>query len=222
MSTDEEGPRLWFSGRRRDVRSVVIVLPGGRERGMRRVRRWNLVVLRMRPFVRAIHRTAPKSAIVLVGFRHRGWNKADPVEDVALAARVIEDQFGALPVVLVGHSMGGRTAIRSGGLDCVVGVIGLAPWIPDGEPHEQLTNRRVLMLHGANDRTTSPKGTARFAVRAASVARDVVSLRIARTGHTMLRRAPTWHRLTAEAVAAMLTESPIAEIGSGEPGVSRP
>ena len=221
MSTDEEGPQLWFSGRSRDVRSVVIVLPGGRERGMGRVRRWNLVVVRMRPFVRAIQRTAPNSAIVLVGYRHRGWNRADPVEDVAVAARVIEDRFGALPVVLVGHSMGGRTALRSAGLARVKGVIGLAPWIPDGEPHEQLADRRVLMLHGANDHTTSPDGTARFAVRGASVAREVVSLRLARTGHSMVRRAATWHRLTAEAVAAILTESSIAVIGKDEPGVSR-
>ena len=77
------------------------------------------------------------------------------------------------------------------------------------------------MLHGANDRTTSPKGTARFAVRAASVAREVVSLRLVRTGHTMLRRAAAWHRLTAEAVAAMLSESSIAEIGIDEPGIFR-
>ena len=219
MSTDEEGPQLWFSGRSRDVRSVVIVLPGGRERGMGRVRRWNLVVLRMRPFVRAIGRVAPNSAIVLVGYRHRGWNRADPVEDVAVAARVIEDRFGKLPIVLVGHSMGGRKALRSAGLARVIGVIGLAPWIPDGEPHEQLADRRVLMLHGANDRTTSPKGTARFAVRVAAVAREVVSLRLTGTGHTMVRRAPTWHRLTAEAIAAILTESSIAEIGRDQPGI---
>lgn len=212
---------MWISGPRRDVGSVVIVLPGGRERGMGRVRRRNLVVLRMRPFVRAIRRTAPKSAIVLLGYRHRGWNHADPVEDVAVAARMIEARFGALPVVLVGHSMGGRTALRSAGLARVEGVIGLAPWIPEREPHEQLADLRVVMLHGANDHTTSPDGTARFAVRAASVAREVVSLRLARTGHTMVRRAATWHRLTAEAVAAILTESSIAEIGNDEPGISR-
>ncbi|MEO6468940.1 MAG: hypothetical protein ABIP21_07550, partial [Acidimicrobiia bacterium] len=92
---------------------------------------------------------------------------------------------------------------------------------PDGEPHEQLADLRVVVLHGANDHTTSPEQTARFAVRAATVAREIVSLQLAGTGHTMLRRAATWHRLVAEAVAAILTESSIAEIGSSEPGISR-
>lgn len=220
MSTDRGGPELSFSVPEGAVRSVVIVLPGGRERGMVRVRRWNLVVLRMRPFARAIRRTVPDSAIVLVRYRHRGWNRADPVDDVSETRRVVAERFGEMPIVLVGHSMGGRTALRSAGLAGVEGVVGLAPWIPDGEPHEQLADRRVMLLHGANDRTTSPEGTARFATRVASVAREIASLRLAHTGHTMVRRATTWHRLTADAVAAILAGTSLADIGSTEPGIS--
>ena len=220
MTTNRGGPELSFSVPDGAVRSVVIVLPGGRERGKARVRRRNLVVLRMTPFVHAIRRTVPESAIVVVRYRHRGWNRADPVDDATETRRAIAERFGEMSIVLVGHSMGGRTALRSAGLSGVEGVVGLAPWIPDGEPHEQLAHRRVVLLHGANDRTTSPDGTARFATRVASVASEVVSLRLAHTGHTMLRRSSTWHRLTAEAVAAILASSSLADIGSGEPGVS--
>ena len=220
MTMDRDIPELAIDSPAGLVDSVVIVLPGGRERGVRRVRRWNLAVLRMQPFVRTIRRHAPHSAIVLVRYRHRGWNRADPVDDVAYACSVIEDRFAGVPIVLVGHSMGGRTALRSAGLEHVEGLVGLAPWIPDGEPYEQLAACRVVLLHGANDHTTSPDATARCAMQSASVAREVVSLRLARTGHTMLRRARTWHRLIGEFVAAILAGSSITDIGAGEPGIS--
>ena len=45
-----------------------------------------------------------------VRYRYRGWNgvDADPVADVRQALDELADLVGEVPVVLVGHSMGGR------------------------------------------------------------------------------------------------------------------
>ncbi len=215
----EVGPGLSVHAPDGPVQAVVIVLPGGRQSGDARVRRWNLVVLRMLPFVRSIRRSVPQSAIVVVRYRHRGWNREDPVEDVAAALRVAQQRFGSVPVVLVGHSMGGRAAVHAAALPGVVAVVGLAPWVRALDPVEPLTGRRVVLLHGSRDHTTSPDDTADYAVRAARFTREVVSLRLRGTGHPMLRRAPLWHRLTADAVSTALSGAPLAQIGAGERGV---
>jgi dienelactone hydrolase len=197
----------------------VLVLPGGRQRDYRPLKRNNLVSLRMGPFVRSIRRRAPRSAVVLVQYRHRGWNNADPVEDVEFVHRLVRDRYGPLPMVLVGHSMGGRAALRSAGLADVRGVAALAPWIPNGEPVAQLAGRQLLLLHGTRDQTTSPEATARFAARALPIADQVTSLGVMRSGHTMLSRASVWHRLTSEFVAAVASGKSISEIGSSGSGV---
>jgi len=201
------------------AKAIVLVLPGGKQRDHRPLSRHALVALRMRPFVRSIRRRVPDSAVALVRYRHRGWNDADPVEDVEFAYRTMRERYGPLPGMLVGHSMGGRAALRAAGLPDVRGVVALAPWIPNGEPVAQLLGRSVLLLHGSRDLRTSPDATARFAMRARALDDHVVALRVLRSGHTMLSRASLWHRLTAQFVAAILSESPVRKIGTTEPGV---
>ena len=50
-------------------------------------------------------------------FRYRGWNsrqqlrRRHPVADVRWAVQQLREQHGDLPIVLVGHSMGGRAAL---------------------------------------------------------------------------------------------------------------
>jgi len=64
------------------------------------------------------------------------------------------------------------------------------------------------VLHGTRDLTTDPRASARFVTRAASVARRAVCLHVPWSGHGMLLRASTWHRLTAAFVAAMVDDAP--------------
>ena len=85
----------------------------------------------------------------------RGWDSAHtPVDDVRWALGRVRERYGDLPVALVGHSLGGRAALLAGGADGVRNVVALNPWVyPDDDA--DLTGRRVLVVHGTEDRVAS-------------------------------------------------------------------
>ena len=99
--------------------------------------------------------------------------------------------------MLIGHSMGARAAFRVAGHPAVSAVAGLAPWLPPTEPVDQLAGRRVLLVHGTADHITSPEETWAYAERARSVT-QTATIEVLGGEHTMLRRAPLWHRLAVE------------------------
>jgi hypothetical protein len=94
--------------------------------------------------------------------------------------------------------------MRSAGHHTVRGVVALAPWLPGTEPVQQLAGRDLVVLHGTRDLTTSPRASARFVARAAPLTRRAVCLHVPWSGHGMVLRASTWHRLTAAFVAAIV------------------
>jgi alpha-beta hydrolase superfamily lysophospholipase len=183
-----------------------VLLHGGAETGVDPVTRWAGPPLRMIPFGWAIRRRDRRVAVARVRFRHRGWNGAaeHPLADVADVLRRIADRRPGLPVVLVGHSMGGRAALRSAGADAVVGVVALAPWVPAADPTGQLAGRAVVIVHGTDDRRTAPAASAAFAERIADVAGSVRYVPLPGSDHAMLRDWSRWHRVTAEAVITIL------------------
>lgn len=202
----EPQPHLQVSAGHRAPDAVVLVLHGGRDLSADPTTARQLAVLRLVPFARRIARRGRgRVAVARLRYRTRGWNSVAgrppaPVADADWALRQLSDRFGQLPIGLVGHSLGGRTALRVGGHPQVRGVVGLAPWLPAGEPIEQLTGRQVLLMHGTADRMTSPAGTAAFADRLAAAGVPVSLVRMAGDGHPMLRRAGLWHELAAQFV----------------------
>ena len=90
-----------------------------------------------------------RAADWLLSYRLRGWNGgAGPVDDARWALEQVRRELGDLPVVLLGHSMGARTAIHVADDDSVVGVVGLAPWWPADEPVEALRGKHLVGAHG--------------------------------------------------------------------------
>jgi pimeloyl-ACP methyl ester carboxylesterase len=201
-----------------DPRAIALVLHGGRERSHQRVPARRLAVVRMRPIARAIAEASPSVIVATLRYRFRGWNgtAADPVADVEWALRELDDRFQR-PIVLVGHSMGGRAALRCGGHASVAAVCALAPWLPDGEPSEQLAGRNVLIMHGSRDRTTSRRASEAFARSLIGLARPVTYLGIAGSGHAMLQRTAEWNGLTSQFVESAADGLPLpAELAAGE------
>lgn len=191
-------------------RAAVLVLHGGKADSREAVDPGNLTVRRMQPFARDLAALGDDLAVAQLRYRIRGWNTTgdDALADVSYALETIAARYGRVPTVLVGHSMGGRAALRSAGHRSVTGVVALAPWLPGAEPVDQLAGRDLVVLHGTRDMTTSPRASARFAERAASIARRTVCLHVPWSGHGMLLRASTWHRLTAAFVAAIVDDAP--------------
>jgi dienelactone hydrolase len=182
-------------------RGVVVVAHGGEEVSTEPVTAAQLSVLRMISIAWAIrHALAGGGFLVLQPrFTVRGWNgdAASPVGDLLALLDGIRARDGAVPVTLVGHSMGGRAALRAAGHPLVHAVAALAPWVPPGEPVAQLAGRRVLLAHGDRDKITRPRDTWAFAERARAVT-PVSAIEVRGGEHTMLRRGRLWHDLAAE------------------------
>ena len=201
MANEEALSRARDGGEAAGATGVVVVAHGGRSVSSERTTAVQPAVLRMVPLARAIRRALRGSGAVVLRprFRLRGWNgeQASPVQDLGGILDEIGRRFGAVPLVLVGHSMGARAALRVAGHPGVSAVAALAPWLPPGEPVGQLAGRRVLLVHGSADGITRPADTWAYAERARSVA-EVTTVEIRNGDHAMLRRASLWHGVAAE------------------------
>jgi hypothetical protein len=87
-------------------------------------------------------------ALVEVRYRVKTWNELESCMADARAALDLVDR----PTLLAGFSMGGAVSIGVADSRQVVGVLGLAPWIPERLSLEPLRGKRVDVLHGSWDR----------------------------------------------------------------------
>ena len=177
---------------------VVLMLHGGKDRGTDVVDSRSASWRRSAAMARAISTEAEASgaAVWLLRYRHRGWNGgAGPVADARWALDQVRAELGALPVALLGHSMGARTAVRVADDPQVRGVVALAPWFPGGEPVAALAGKRLLAAHGSRDRITSARATRAYVERARHAGADASFVDMGRVGHYLLRRVRTWNHL---------------------------
>ncbi|MBK1788225.1 alpha/beta hydrolase [Prauserella sp. ASG 168] len=190
------------------ARAVALVLHGGSEHGTAVVRPWRLAYLRMVPFAKALHAAGAAQGLEvrLLRNRVRGWNAPtlDPVRDARWALDRIRAETPDVPVLLVGHSMGGRVALRVADDPAVTAVCALAPWTPEGEPVEPVRDRSVLIAHGTRDRMTSPEASHAYARRAAGTAARLARFEVADEGHAMLRKSAVWNRFVTGFAAGEL------------------
>lgn len=190
------------------VRAVVLVLHGGAEKGLSPIRPWGLAHLRMVPLARAVSRAAAGhgAEVRLLRNRIRGWNEPDlhPVDDARWALERIRAERPGTPILLIGHSMGGRVALRVADDPAVTAVCGLAPWTEPGEPVEPVKERVVVLAHGTLDRITNPAESYAYAARASAVAARLVRFEVMSEAHAMLLRPGVWSRLVRAFVLDVL------------------
>lgn len=100
--------------------------------------------------------------------------------------------------------MGGRVATHLAGRAEVAGVVALAPWWPASDADLISPDTGLVALHGATDTWTDPQASRRQCARAEVRGVDARWVGLPKSGHFMVRQATDWHRITAEAVIALL------------------
>lgn len=181
-------------GERQSVHGVVLLLPGGEARSVRR--RSARSVAAALPLARRLARAGQDESLVthLLHYRYRGWNgtAAHPVTDTEWALEEVVRRYGDVSVCLIGTDVGARAALRAGGHPAVNSVLAIAPWLPDpadepraieDEPVAQLAGRRVLLVHGTNDGRSDPELSYRLAERAKKINADVCRFEVHSDGH---------------------------------------
>lgn len=201
--------RPGVTGRHPDA--VVLMLHGGKADGRTEVDDSSASWKRSRWMMDRIAGplTSAGVDVWLLRYGVRGWNARrgavpSPVPDARWALAQVRREHGDVPVVLLGHSMGGRTAVAVADDPSVVGVVALAPWLPPGEPNEALRGRSFAAAHGRSDKITSFRQTRAFCRAAVDVAAEVELHDMGRVGHYMLRRIPAWNEFAVTRSLAQL------------------
>lgn len=189
--------------------ALVLVLHGGRAHSRESGERKRLTYRRMIPFAREIAAEGP--AVYVLRYRYRGWNAParDALRDAQWALAELASRHPGVPVVLLGHSMGGRAALGAAGAANVVAVCALAPWLDGTDPVVQLDGRTVLIAHGDREHYTDPAQSYRYAVRAKERGVRICRFDVPGAGHFMVVRSREWHALTRRFVLGVLGIEPV-------------
>jgi predicted esterase len=189
--------------------AMVLVLHGGKARSSDPVTGRSLTWRRAMGLARALDGPLHAQGVGLWVLRYRtaGWNAdgAGKAEDARWALDRIRAEIGEVPVALLGHSMGGRTACKAADHDLVRGVVALAPWLPPGEPVAPLAGRQLHAAHGRRDRITRAVDTEAYVERARRVASAASYTDMGERGHYLLRGAHAWNSFAADAVRRIVS-----------------
>jgi dienelactone hydrolase len=169
------------------------------------VSRTQLSVLRMLPIARRIARTRDLAVFRLLNSR-RGWGDDDtPLADVRWALEQVRKRFGDVPVLLVGHSLGGRAALLASTEPGVVGAVVLNGYLLPGDESVDPAGRRLLFVHGTADRIAS-YGTAKSVAALLKARADVDFLTVEEGKHAMLRHGRAFDRAAADFAVRVMGE----------------
>lgn len=203
-----DGPALSSYDDVATPRAVLLVLHGGKDRSRERVTGRSLSWQRGAALARVLAHQVHDDAVAVRELRYRtvGWNGgADKIADARWALEQVRHQLGELPTVLVGHSMGGRTACRVADDPLVRGVVALAPWLPQGEPVSALAGKQLHAGHGRRDRITRASDTRAYVDRAPAVAGTASFTDMGERGHYLLRGVHGWNAFALDRVRQILT-----------------
>lgn len=203
-------PHLTRSASGRSPRGVVLMLHGGAEHNLEPVGERSLPWVRSRVMMAQLRRPFHKAGldVWLLRYTVTGWNHGhaelpSPVPDARWALDQVREQHGSLPVVVLGHSMGARTGVTVADDPDIVGVVGVAPWFPPGQPIEPLAGKRLIAAHGRADKVTNFGATEQFVRRARAVASSAELVDMGDLDHYMVRGFPRWNRVAREQTLRM-------------------
>lgn len=201
-------------GGRKGATCAVLILHGGRERSQLPTAPWQLSYIRMFDMYVGLRKASRNCSVYLLRYRVRGWNPdggvPDPVCDARWALdRIAHDHPGA-PVALLGHSMGGRTAFAVADHPAVVGVCGLAPWLPAHEPVlRPRPEQRFVLAHGTADRMTSAPLSKEYAARLRAAGARTAHFELEGAKHAMLNEPALWRRFAVSTTLGLVDDQPL-------------
>lgn len=196
-----------------EVRAIALVLHGGTddpEAAGKPVRRpWPTPWGNAFRVQQGIARRTRAQGIAVWALRHRlaGWDgdqDPTPAREARAALSEIRRIHPDRPVVLVGHSMGGRTAVRCADEPAVVGVVGLAPWLPREESASRLRGRHLRVAYARLDHLCGLSTMSDFLSAARDVAASVETRDMGNDVHYMLFET-RWHDYASDQLLAMVT-----------------
>jgi dienelactone hydrolase len=192
-------------------RAIVLMLHGGQEHSTDDVSNRHASWWRLALMARVLKSFAAQHdlALHLLQYRLRGWNGPTdpaPARDARWALDRLQEEHPGVPVILVGHSMGGRTACRVADDPAVAGVVGLAPWLPEGEPIATIAGRHLHVMHGTRDNWTSARWSRDYVERSRSIALRATWTALPGAGHFMLRRRSVWNGFVRDSILTILGE----------------
>ncbi len=202
------GPGLTRLDLESPPRAVVLMLHGGTQVSEAPVEGRSASWRRSAAMQRAITPRAHEHGVAtwLLRYRVRGWNRVGAsVPDARWALEEVRRAHGDVPVVLLGHSMGARTAVHVADDPAVVGVVGLAPWWSlQDDPVHTLSGTHLRAAHGRSDRITSARQTRAYVAGAGEVASTASFTDMGRVGHYLLRRIPAWNDFAVRSALEVL------------------
>ena len=203
-------PHLTKSPSGRSPRGLVLMLHGGAEANLEPVDRRSLAWVRSRVMMAQLSRSFHKAGLDVWLLRYRvvGWNHGhaehpSPVQDARWALDEVRAEHPEVPVVMLGHSMGARTATTVADDPSVHGVVGVAPWFPPGHPVSALAGKHLVAAHGRADRVTNFRATQDFVRRAEPVASSTRFVDMGDLDHYMLKGLRQWNQVARDHTIGM-------------------
>lgn len=186
---------------------LVLVLPGGTDRSERPFTPRQPSALRMYPFTWSIRaRFGPAVRVHQVRYGVYGWNddQASPMPHAWDALEILTAAHPGVPVVLIGHSMGGRVGAHLAADERVVGLLALAPWWQHADWRFIRDGVRVVAIHGTADTRTYPSRTEKGVREMAAKGMDATFVPVADGDHAMLDHIRLWQRAALHFVDSTL------------------
>ena len=153
-----------------------------------------------------IDRTAGRVSVLRLRYPDRDLRSVfrGALRDTAAALEHIRRTAPQARIGLIGHSNGGRVALRLSSDARVDAVAALAPWLSPADRINPRPGVPVLLMHGGLDVVTSPQLTTQLAARLARKGVDVDHETVAGENHYLLASSAHWHDRVASFAAAHL------------------